>query len=211
MTRDTAPAKDAKYAYLTLSFKLTDPEKEIWETLFTQDKAVVSVKIYSMVAREMPALAESAERRQSGDKRKAYFRRLFLLPLPEYGHVIRFIQSNLRRPAFKDHLKRLILYGDGTPEQNTFPASNLTPETATGSGVANLESTQLGTTKRSPQELFPEPTKLLRIILIDLGKPEEEREFAWDTIPPDEYPEAVRKGVAFGELTMFWNELKKTV
>jgi hypothetical protein len=44
--------------------------------------------------------------------RKTYFRRLFLLPLPEYRHVIRFVRLYIRRPAFKEHLKKLILYNN---------------------------------------------------------------------------------------------------
>ena len=102
--------KKAKYDYLVLSVILSDTEIPIWESLFRQNKAVLSTNIYNIIASEMPALREAANRRQPRSGQKTYFRRLFLLPLPEYRHVIRFVRCHIRRPAFKEHLKKLILY-----------------------------------------------------------------------------------------------------
>ncbi len=107
-----ASQKKAQYDYLILSFALSDTEIPVWESLFWQNKAVLSANIYSMIANEMPALEEAASRRQPRSGQKTYFRRLFLLPLPEYRHVIRFVRCHIRRPAFKEHLKKLILYNN---------------------------------------------------------------------------------------------------
>ena len=204
-------------SYLLLSCKLADPEKEIWEALFRQDKVVLSAKIYSMVARELPALTESAGRRQPEGEEKTYFRKLYLLRLPEYEHVIRFIQSNIRRPAFKEHLKRLILYGDGNPERSTIPpAPNPVPEAVPVSEAAQhaetrAESATRNVAKRSPRELFSEPDKLLQVIFLDLEKPEAAREFIWDEIPPEDYPEAMKAMKPFVKLVRFWNATKNIV
>ncbi len=59
-----ASQKKAQYDYLILSFALSDTEIPVWESLFWQNKAVLSANIYSMIANEMPALEEAASRRQ---------------------------------------------------------------------------------------------------------------------------------------------------
>jgi hypothetical protein len=130
--------KKAKYDYLVLSFILADTEIPIWESLFRQNKAVLSTNIYNIIASEMPALREAASRIQPRSGRKTYFRRLFLLPLPEYRHVIRFVRLYIRRPAFKEHLKKLILYNNEHFDQiisdlvrNSVPEASTISESAT--------------------------------------------------------------------------------
>lgn len=196
--------KNVKYDYLVLMFKMTDQEREIWEALFERDKAVLSAGIYSMVAHEMPALTESARIRQPRNTQKLHVRRLFLLALPEYVHVIRFIRSNLRRPAFKDHLKRLIFHVGNTLAQSAIVSASTPAAEAAGVPEPTHIPILPDFARRSPRELFSDPNKLLQTILLELNKPEAERLFIWNAIPPDEYPEEVKKGAPFFKLERLW-------
>ncbi len=210
-----ASQKKAQYDYLILSFALSDTEIPVWESLFWQNKAVLSANIYSMIANEMPALEEAASRRQPRSGQKTYFRRLFLLPLPEYRHVISFVRLNIRRPAFKEHLKKLILYNNERFDRiisdlvrNSIPEGTTIPESAQHISVPP-DAVMEKAFRRSPRELFADPHALITTIVRDLRKPETERLFTWDEIPPEDYPEAVRRAVPFGRLTDFWNASKK--
>jgi hypothetical protein len=210
----TISTPTGQYAYLLLAFKGNDQERELWEALFERDKAELSVEVYSRIIREMPALKESARIKQAKSVEKAHARRLFLLALPEYAHVIRFIQSNIRRPAFREHLKRLILHGDSNPERSPAtpapnPASEASPASEAAHHAETRESVTPTTAKRSPRGLFSKPRELLQVMVLDLKKPEAERRFIWDEIPPEDYPEAMREMKPFDRLVQFWNETKR--
>ncbi len=210
----TVSTPTGQYAYLLLAFKGSERERELWEALFERDKAELSVEVYSMAIREMSALKEAARLKQPRSEGETHARRLFLLALPEYAHVIRFIQGNIRRPAFREYLKRLILYGNGNPERNaTGPAPNPAPEAvpvfeAAQHSETRTESVTRNAAKRSPRELFSKPRELLQTMVLDLQKPEAERQFIWDTIPPEDYPEAMKTMKPFDILIKFWNATK---
>lgn len=207
-----AQRKQGKYNYLVLAFHLGEGEAELWEALFEKDKAELSAAIYKLIEREMPSLAVSAQRRMPRSAKKLYWRMLYLKPLPEYAHVIRFVHNNLRRPAFKAHLKQLILYGTMKLEllrPASIPAKF--PEPTTVIEQSSQLPVQSELRKRSPRELFAEPGLLIQAMVIDLSKPESEREFAWDEISPEDYPEGAKKAASFSRLVRFWDELNKTV
>lgn len=204
--------KQGKYNYLVLAFPMEEGEAELWEALFEKDKAELSAAVYRLIEREMPSLTESAQRRTPRGAQKQYWRKLYLQPLPEYAHVIRFVHNNLRRPAFRSHLKQLILYGTKKPEAPRLsPAPAAPPESATALEQAGKTPPQPGSCKRSPRELFAEPGLLIQAMIIDLSKPESEREFVWDEIPLEDYPEGAKKAASFSRLVRFWDGLNKTV
>jgi hypothetical protein len=190
--------KKAKYEYLVLSFHILESEMELWEALFERDKAVLSKEVYDLVVLEKAGLQESSSQRKPRLKHKNPARRLFLLPLPEYDAVIRFIKANIRRPAFKDYLKSLILQRGQT---HALPASDSPPFPA-GSNQAQIGK-KFG--QRSPSELFHDANKLIQTMLVDLMKPEAARIFDWDRIQPDAYPEAVKSSRLFTRLEEHWN------
>ncbi len=209
----TVSTKKYQYAYLVLTFKGTDQEKKIWEALFKQNRMDLSIGIYKMVAREMPALEEASRLRQPRSTQTTHLRRMFLLLLPEYEHVIGFIQTHICRPAFKAHLKKLLIReAQSLGRMQNNPGSKSSPASVPANHTeARIEPAVQKTGKRSPQELFADPHKLISTIVRDLRKPETERLFVWDVIPPEDYPEAVRRAVPFGRLVDFWNATKNIV
>lgn len=204
--------KKDKYDYLILSFHMEEGEAELWEALFEKDKTELSVALYRLIEREIPALTETARRRTPRSAQKQYWRKLYLLPLPEYAHVIRFVHNNLRRPAFKARLKQLILYGSKKAElPQASPTPAPPPESTTVLEPADQTPLQPGPCKRSPRELFTEPGLLIQAMVIDMSKPESEREFVWDEVPPEDYPEGAKKAASFSRLVRYWDERNKTV
>lgn len=214
----TASKKKPKYDYLVLSFALTDLEIPIWEALFEQDREILSANIYSMITHEKLALAETASHSQPRNGQKTYFRKLFLLPLPEYKKAVSFVRHNIRRPAFKEHLKQLILYKleqykkeqldriiTKLARNDPAPEVSMIPESAKHLLIQS-ESIIEKSALRNPRDLFSEPSKLLQIIVLDVKRPEADRLFSWDAIPPEDYPEAVRRGAAFSRLEKYWKE-----
>ena len=191
----------AKYEYFALSFHLEDAEQSQWEDLFMGDKATLSREIYKLIERETPALKESARKTVSKKERKHSGRRLFLLRLPEYEHVIRFVKTNVRRPAFKAHLKSLILHG----EEFISPAESAgTPSSVPVDGRQPEASTLPASRLRSPRELFSEPGKFIQTMIAELKKPHAERLYDWDEIPPGGYPEAITSTMLFSHLEEYW-------
>ncbi len=61
----------------------------------------------------------------------------------------------------------------------------------------------------SPRELFSTPRELLQVMGLDLQKPETERQFIWDEVPPEGYPEAMREMKPF-HIFVQWNKTKKS-
>ena len=45
-------------------------------------------------------------------------------------------------------------------------------------------------------------------MVLDVKKPEAERLFTWDEIPPEDYPEAMRNTAPFSRLVRYWKETK---
>lgn len=196
----------AKYEYFALSFQLEDVDLELWGTLFKEDKATLSREIYRLIDRETPALKESARKTASKGERKHSGRRIFLLRLPEYEHVIRFVKTNIRRPTFKAHLKRLILRGDNV----IFSAEDaLVLSAAPAVGLQPEASTLPASLLRSPRELFGEPGKFIQIMIAELKKPDVGRLYDWDEIPPQDYPEAITSTMLFNRLEDYWHNKNK--
>ncbi|CAK7027389.1 MAG: hypothetical protein DELT_02630 [Desulfovibrio sp.] len=198
---NVAPAGKAKRKYLLLCFYLSDSETSLWENLFKRDRAEVSKALYSLAARETPALQEAARRTAAKNKSRKLSRRLHLLFLPEYEPVIGFIRMNIRRPAFKEYLKDLILHGENriiSLEEKIVPSQEC-------AGKRLAETAQPSTSRlRSPRELFDDPGKFVRLMVADLKKPETERLYDWDEIPPGEYPAAISTTMLFSHLEDYW-------
>lgn len=202
----TKPKQSAKYEYLVLAFHIDDSEVELWEALSERHKADLSREFYGLVALEMDGLQESAALRLPKIKHKNHARRLFLLPLPEHDSEIRFIKANIRRPAFMDHLKKLILHiGKG----QVLPAPNAS--VSQEFQAAKPPETPVGQERglRSPRELFHDPNMLIQTMLGELMKPGTERRFDWDRIQPASYPEAVRASMLFSKLEDYWSRKNK--
>jgi hypothetical protein len=192
------PTKKAKYEYLVLYFHILESEIGLWEALFEHDKSVLSKKIYDTIAIEMDILQESSSQRRKRIKYKNPLRRLFLLPLPEYDVIIHFIKANIRRPAFKDHLKKLILQC-GQTHALSVSDSPIFPESANQAQIGKESG------PRSPRELFHDANKLIQTMLVELMKPEAARIFDWDRIRPDAYPAEVKSSRLFARLEEYWN------
>lgn len=192
-----------KYEYLVLAFQLRDSELELWEVLTGQNKADLSRMVYSMIAQELPALKKSALQRLSRTENVQATRRMFLYILPEFEQIIRFIRANIRRPAFKAHLKSLLLYGESKLdclEAASEPLLNQPKE------VPAREARERQPVLRSPRDLFSDPGNLVKTMFVELKKAKDERLFDWDGIPPDDYPEEVKAARLFGLLRAYWNE-----
>lgn len=204
----TLSPQKAKYEYFALSFHLEDVDMDQWETLFKEDKATLSREIYRLIDRETPALKDSARKTASKNERKHSGRRLFLIRLPEYEHVIRFVKTNIRRPAFKAHLKRLLLHDSNVilPAEEAFAPS---PEPTDG---GQPEAPRLPESRlRSPRELFGEPGKFIQTMIAELKKPETNRLYDWDEIPPQDYPETITSTMLFSRLEDYWHNKNKAL
>lgn len=176
--------------------------------MFKGDKATLSKEIYRLIERETPALKESARRTASKDERRHSGRRLFLLRLPEYEHVIRFVKTNVRRPAFKTHLKSLILRG----EYITSPVESVGESSPTPVAARQIEAPTLPASRlRSPHELFGEPGRFIQTMVAELKRPHAERLFDWDEIPPGDYPEAIASTMLFSRLEEYWLNKNKAL
>jgi hypothetical protein len=202
----SVPANKRKYEYLLLSFHPHESEIESWEALFEMDKTKLSESVYSLVAREMAGLKESARKQLPRNLNKRQSRRLYLLALPEYEAVLRFIRANIRRPAFKAHLQKLIFQ-----EMNghALPAAHQITFREAHPGTPPAAQTHEATSLRSPGELFHDANKLIQTMLAELMKPEAERVFDWDAIPPDMYPDSVKSSLLFPKLKEHWDNKNK--
>ena len=198
--------KNAKYRYLVITVLLHESETGQWAALFERDKTALSKAVYALVSREMPNLMKSAGKRMPRNSPKGQTRKLYLLALPEYEAEIRFIQNNNRRPAFRDHLKKLILHGE---EACSIPAAKPADQPVAQQEKQLDAASRMGRCLQSPKELFHDPNKLIQTMLAELTKPETERFFDWGDIQPGSYPESVRQSPLFVQLEEYWSGINK--
>lgn len=191
----------SKYNYVILYIYVEESELVLWQTLGNQDKAESSRSIFGMIERELPALRKSALKTMPRAVQKSRSRRLLLLDLPEFREVISFLRSNMRRPALRNHLKSLLLYGESQLDLTEEPAVAAEP----APDPAPVKEPERPKSPRSPRELFSDPEKLVQTMVVDLRLPENERTFDWNTVTPDEYPDDVKSMGLFGFLLEHWN------
>ena len=116
--------------------------------------------------------------------------------------MLRFIRANISRPAFKAHLQKLIFQ---EVNDHALPAANQVPSYEAHPGMPPAAQTREATSLKSPGELFHDANKLIQTMLAELMKPEAERVFDWDAIPPDLYPDSVKSSLLFPKLKEHWD------
>jgi len=184
--------------YLTLPMDLEESELDVFNDLASQPKGVLSIAVYTKIKAEESALRKSALSTFPRELRTTRSRRLFLCELPEYADTMKFIRGNIRRPAFKDHLKRLLLHGEVfLDESEECPTDHF----------------------RSPRELFGEPAAvIIKAIItdlnakgVDLNTNVSSHHYNWAEIPPDEYPPEVQSQKLFEFLRSYWKQLNPAI
>lgn len=183
--------------YLPLPLNLEESDLDAFNELAAQPKEELSRKVYARIEAEESALRKSALSTLPRQPRSSRSRRLFLCRLPEHADTIKFIRANIRRPAFKAHLKNLILHSVIPPDVP------FQPDAPQKTGL------------RSPRELFSQPPGIIiKAIIADLNGEGQElntntatHNFNWAEVPPDQYPSEVMDQRLFALLRTYWDQL----